>query len=298
MMKVLVVDDSPAAIQIARVRLESEGVEVISASGGRAGLTLARSQSPDLILLDVDMPDMSGFDVCRELKEDASLNLVPVIFLSGSSDADDRVTGLDLGAVDFISKPFDAFELRARVRAALRTKRLQDMLLERAKIDPLTGLANRRAVIERLEQEWARIQRQGGTLSFVMADVDNFKCVNDRHGHGAGDRLLMEIARVLLAQCRKCDLPARYGGEEFSLVVPGEATPGAVAMAERCRGGIQEIRLQVGAGTLRVTASFGVADSSSCDSAAALIEQADEALYQAKHDGRNRVVAPVMGEVQ
>ena len=124
--------------------------------------------------------------------------------------------------MDYVTKPFDAFELRARVRAALRTKHLQDLLFEHAHIDPLTGLPNRRALMERLQSEWARIERHGGRLSFIMADIDHFKRVNDRYGHHVGDRLLQEVAGAIAGQCRETDLPARYGGEEFAILVPDE----------------------------------------------------------------------------
>ena len=154
------------------------------------------------------------------LKADPELCMIPVLFLSGSGTSADKVRGLDLGAVDYITKPFDEFELKARVRAAIRTKYLQDLLIEHAHIDPLTGLPNRRALMDRLQMEWARMQRHGGELSFIMADIDYFKRVNDTYGHSIGDKLLQEVARTIARQCRESDLPARYGGEEFAIVVP------------------------------------------------------------------------------
>lgn len=188
-MKLLIVDDDRDALDVAKIRLAKENVAIVCADGGAAGLKAARSEQPDLILLDLDMPDMSGFDVCRALKADAELCMIPVLFLSGSTTAEDKIHGLDLGAVDYVTKPFDAFELRARVRAALRTKHLQDMLFEHAHIDPLTGLPNRRALVERLQREWARIERHGGRLSFIMADIDHFKRVNDlSHVHKLNHR--------------------------------------------------------------------------------------------------------------
>ena len=167
----------------------------------------------------------------------------PGPFLSGSGTAEDKIRGLDLGAVDYVTKPFDTFELRARVRAALRTKHLQDLLIEHAQIDPLTGLPNRRALMERLQCEWARIERHGGQLSFIMADIDHFKRVNDVHGHQIGDKILQEVAGVIAQQCREVDLPARYGGEEFAIVVPGETTSGATRLADRCRKEITRFTL-------------------------------------------------------
>ena len=288
-MKILIVDDSPDAIAVAKQRLAKEGVEVLCAEGGIPGLEAAKREVPDLILLDVDMPDMLGFEVCRVLKADPDLCMIPVIFLSGSGSPEDKVKGLDLGAVDYVTKPFDAFELRARVRAALRTKHLQDLLIEHAHIDPLTGLPNRRALMARLQQEWARMERHGRPLSLVMADVDHFKRVNDTYGHTVGDRVLQEVAKTIAAQCRTADLPTRYGGEEFAIVVADETASKAMRLAERCRQEIEQVRVPVKAGTVGATASFGVADASGLPSPETLIHRADEALYQAKRGGRNQV---------
>jgi len=288
-MKVLVIDDSRDSRAIAKARLTKEGLETICADGGKTGLETAKREKPDLILLDVIMPDMSGFDVCRTLKSDEDLCMIPVIFLTGSSSTDEKAVGLDLGAVDYITKPFDAVELQARVRAALRTKHMQDLLIERAHIDPLTGLPNRRALMERLVQEWSRMQRHGGSLSFIMADVDNFKRVNDTFGHNIGDRMLQEIARAIAGQCRQADLPARYGGEEFSVVVPDESTDGAANLAERCRREIEKIQLDIGDAVVQATTSFGAAEAKKVKSPEELIKLADKALYDAKQSGRNNV---------
>lgn len=288
-MKILIIDDSADALDVAKVRLAKEGLDILCAEGGVAGLEVARRENPDLILLDLDMPDMSGFDVCRALKADMELCMIPVLFLSGSGTAEDKVKGLDLGAVDYIAKPFDTFELRARVRAALRTKHLQDLLIEHAHIDPLTGLPNRRALMERLRYHWARIERYGGQLSFIMADIDHFKRVNDVHGHQIGDKMLQEVADVIAQQCREVDLPARYGGEEFAIVIPDETTSGAARLAGRCREEIAKVRVAANGETVAVTASFGVADANNLPSLEALMKQADEALYRAKQAGRNLV---------
>lgn len=288
-MKVLIIDDSPSALAIAEARLADEDVTVLCADEGRAGLILASQERPDLILLDVDMPGMSGFDVCRRLKLDVDLRMIPVIFLSGSGDGDSKIRGLDLGAVDYVTKPFDTFELCARVRSALRTKRLQDMLSENAHIDPLTGLANRRALMERLESEWARVQRYDSALSFIMADIDHFKQINDRYGHSAGDRLLQQVSRTIAAQCRQNDLPTRYGGEEFAIIVPDEDADLAATLAERCRCAVAAVPVPADKKRLQITASFGVADTLSAESIEGLIQAADEALYAGKRSGRNIV---------
>jgi diguanylate cyclase (GGDEF)-like protein len=290
-MKVLIIDDSPDALAVAKTRLAHEGHEILCAGGGREGLKTAAREHPDLVLLDVDMPDIDGFEVCRRLKADVDLCMVPVIFLSGSGGPEDKVKGLNIGAVDFVSKPFDAFELRARVNAALRTKRMQDLLIEHAKIDPLTGLPNRRALDDRLQQEWARLLRHGGHLSVIMADIDHFKNVNDRFGHPAGDEVLRQVARLLAQCCRESDLPARYGGEEFVIVAPEITAAAAAGFADRMRMTVCAQPLAVQGKNLDVTLSFGVADNAGLASPQDLVRMADEALYRAKSAGRNCVSA-------
>ena len=288
-MKILIIDDNPDDLEVAKSRLARECSEIVCADGGVAGLEAARRERPDLILLDLDMPDLSGFDVCRALKADPDLCMIPVLFLSGTGAAEEKVKGLDLGAVDYVTKPFDAFELRARVRAALRTKHLQDLLIEHAHIDPLTGLPNRRALKERLQREWARVRRYEGQLSFIMADIDNFKRINDAYGHHVGDLMLQKVANAIAESCRQIDLPSRFGGEEFAIVVPGETVSGAAHLAERCREAVAKLVVTVAADVLRTTASFGAADTTDADSPEELLQQADEALYRAKNAGRNRV---------
>jgi diguanylate cyclase (GGDEF)-like protein len=288
-MKVLIVDDSSASLLVAEARLAKENVDIFCASGAQTGLELARREMPDLILLDVDMPEMSGFDLCRLMKSDPDLHMIPIIFLSGSGTAQDKVYGLDLGAVDYVTKPFDAYELQARVRAALRTKQLQDLLLEHAHLDPLTSLPNRRALAEGLEREWARVERNGFNLSLIIADIDHFKRINDNYGHSIGDRMLQQVAKVIKAQCRRNDLPARYGGEEFAILLPDANMSGAFHMAERCRQEVEAIRLTVGDISIRTTASFGLATYLQATSIQALLDAADAALYEAKQAGRNTV---------
>jgi two-component system, cell cycle response regulator len=285
----LIIDDDAESLAIAEARLAQEQVEIRCATGGGEGLAMARSLKPDLILLDIDMPGMSGFEVCKALKSDPELCMIPVLFLSGSGGPESKVRGLDLGAVDFVTKPFDTFELRARVRAALRTKRLQDLLNEQAQIDPLTGLPNRRALMERLQIEWARRQRHGGFLSFIMADIDRFKEVNDVFGHIVGDQCLQEVARRIQHESRQSDLPARYAGDEFAIVVPDEPLEKARCLAERCRAQIERIAIPVRNETVRASASFGVAEAGDVPEPTALIDAADRALYLAKQKGRNRV---------
>ncbi|MCL2701786.1 MAG: diguanylate cyclase [Phycisphaerae bacterium] len=286
-MKIQIIDDSPEALAIARARLAPEGVNITTAQDGLTGIAMACEDKPDLILLDLDMPELDGFEVCRRLKGDAQTYMIPIIFLTASGDRANTVKGLDLGAVDYVTKPFEAYELQARVRAALRTKRLQDLLIQYAQIDPLTELGNRRALLERLGQSWARVQR-GESLAFIMCDVDRFKRVNDEHGHLVGDRVLQAVADAIRVTCRQSDFPARYGGEEFAILVHGASHQEAMILADRCRMNIAQLQIPLRGSTISPTASFGVADSATANSSEELIRQADRALYHAKCTGRNR----------
>jgi len=288
--KILIIDDSPDALAVAKARLTPERLDILCADSGQTGLAMVKQEKPDLVLLDVDMPDLSGFDVCRALKADPDVWMIPVVFLSGSDDGETKVRGLDLGAVDYVTKPFDAFELRARVRAALRTKRLQDLLAKYAKMDSLTELLNRRGLRERLQQAWARMQRHGGALSFIMADIDHFKRINDSYGHPAGDGALRHIAQILAAEVREDDCVARYGGEEYAILCGDIDSAQAGALAERCRLRVEQSPLHERGRQIPVTLSLGVADASAVTNSRQLIEAADTALYQAKQDGRNRVI--------
>ena len=288
-MKILIIDDSPDALAVAKTRLIHEGHSIQCAGGGREGLDMVGRDTPDLILLDVDMPAPDGFEVCRRLKEDPAACSIPVIFLSGSGSIDDRVKGLDLGAVDFVTKPFDVFELRARVRAALRTKHLQDLLRTFALLDPLTELPNRRALDARLQQEWARILRHGGNLSIIMSDIDHFKSINDNYGHPIGDEVLRHVARRMAEGCRESDLPARYGGEEFVVLAPETTIEAAAEFAERLRVRVCSEPIEAHGKSVKVTVSFGVAGHEGLASPEELVQAADTAMYCAKSAGRNCV---------
>lgn len=288
-MKILIIDDSAADRALAEFHLAEEDYEIVVADGGSAGLEAAAFEKPDLILLDLRMPDMTGFEVCRRLQDNEASSMIPVIFLSGTCDVSDKIRGLDFGAVDFVSKPFDAFELKARVRAALRTKRLQNVLRDRALIDPLTELYNRRGFDDRLEQEWARSARYGSVLALVMMDIDNFKKVNDLFGHLAGDSVLRQVARRLADTCRQSDAPFRYGGEEFAFIIPQSSAASAEDLAQRLRLAICDKPFTVAGGDLDLTASFGVAGNEGMADRDRLITAADAALYMAKAAGKNCV---------
>ncbi|MGD1277449.1 MAG: diguanylate cyclase [Tepidisphaeraceae bacterium] len=286
--KVLLIDDSPAIHTLVRARLAHEPITLHSAYNGEEGLRTAAQLMPDLILLDVEMPDPNGFEVCRRLKADSALVGIPVVFLTGACTPDERILGLDLGAVDYVTKPFNPAELRARVRASLRTKYLMDLLAKKAQIDGLTGLWNHTYFNERLRQEQSLARRMGGPLSCIMIDVDHFKTINDTYGHPYGDETLRRIAATLGEIGRVEDVLCRMGGEEFVLLCPNTTLEGAHKLALRCRDAVLNMNLTHEGEPVRVTCSFGVA--SDATSPGSLMEQADRALYQAKHRGRDRVV--------
>ncbi|MGA2499862.1 MAG: diguanylate cyclase [Tepidisphaeraceae bacterium] len=288
--KLLVIDDSESIHALLRVRLRDECVEIFSALDGPAGLEMAKQVSPDLVFLDVDMPVTNGFAVCQELKLDALTTSVPVIFLTGASSTDEKIRGLDAGAIDYITKPFDAAELRARVRAGLRTKFLLDLLSKKAMIDGLTGLWNRAYFDQRLAAETSLAERSGHPLSVVMADIDYFKRINDRFGHPCGDEVLRTAGQLLTESCRKEEVVCRYGGEEFAVVVPNSAIDDATGLAGRFNRIIASHEFVCRGVRTPLTCSFGVAElarARSCD----VVELADQALYRAKQNGRNRVEA-------
>jgi two-component system, cell cycle response regulator len=286
--KVLLIDDSHTIHTLVRARLSGEPITIHSAYSGEEGLVMAAKLLPDLILLDVEMPSPDGFEVCRRLKADSSTVGIPVVFFTGASSPDERIFGLELGAVDYVTKPFNPAELRARVRASLRTKYLMDLLAKKAQIDGLTGLWNRRHFESRLLQEQSLARRTGWPLSCVMADVDHFKSVNDTYGHPFGDEALRRIAGSLTEIGRTEDIICRLGGEEFVVLCPNTPLAGAAKLAERCREAIHEITLKHDSEIVRLTCSFGVATDT--EDPQSMIDAADKALYQAKRQGRNRVV--------
>ena len=293
--KLLAIDDSESIHALLRVRLRDESVEIFSALDGSSGLEMAKQVGPDLILLDVEMPGSNGFAVCHELKRDPSTNSIPVIFLSGAGATDEKIRGLDAGAVDYITKPFDAAELRARVRAGLRTKFLLDLLSKKAMIDGLTGLWNRAYFDQRLAAETSLAIRSGRPLAVIMADIDYFKRVNDRFGHPCGDEVLRTVGQILSDSCRKEEVVCRYGGEEFGIVVPNSAAADAAGLAGRFNRTIASHEFICRGVRTPLTCSFGVAELG-CAQCCDVVELADQALYRAKQNGRNRVEAGTPGD--
>lgn len=288
---VLVVDDCEFVHRLLQARLRSESIAIESLLDGRRTVETAERIAPALILLDLNMPEMDGFEILRRLKDDPGTMHVPVIVLSGQDSAEDKVTAFDLGAVDFISKPFDMTELRARIRVALRMQALVQMLAQRAQIDGLTGLCNRASFEARWLQEHERAARAGAPLSLAMFDLDEFKSINDTYGHPAGDAVLVTLAQLINRTIRVSDVACRYGGEEFTIIFPQTTPTEAGVICERLRAACQQVAWPKHPGRA-VTLSVGVAgtDDATGFPKSVWLETADRNLYAAKRDGRNRVI--------
>jgi diguanylate cyclase (GGDEF)-like protein len=292
--RILIVDDVPVNIRMLGEALRKEYDVRVATSGAKA-LELAgiKEDAPDLILLDVMMPGMDGYDVCRRLKEDPATRGIPVIFITAKGEVQDETLGLDLGAVDYITKPFKLPIVLARVRTHLGLKRKTDLLESLASIDGLTDIPNRRALDQALDQEWRRASRAGAPMAVIILDVDYFKRYNDRFGHAAGDECLRKVARTLTAALlRPADLAARYGGEEFAAVLPETQLEDAGQVAERIRVGVADLALPHPDSEAApvVTVSLGVAATwpEPNRTLQELVEKADRLLYEAKSSGRNR----------
>lgn len=303
---ILIVDDHEDNVEVLRARLEAWGYRTATAMDGETALLQAAKVRPDLLLLDVMMPQIDGYEVARRLKADDELKYIPIIMQTALDSTEDKVEGLESGADDYIAKPIDFAELKARVRSMLRIRALQTELRRReaelsdfnhrlrvmAETDGLTGLDNRRHIEERLQEFFHHADRLNEPLSVVMCDLDKFKSVNDTYGHQAGDAVLQQFAAILKATAREIDRVGRYGGEEFLCLLPGTVLDAAVTFAERVRKEVEGHAFTFDGGTLHRTASFGVAGwpHPSVTSPDALVKAADDALYVAKETGRNKVV--------
>lgn len=294
--RVLLIENVQADRYLLRNWLQSEKIEVHEAVDIITGLAACAKFQPNLILLELRLPTWDGYEVIRRLKNDPRTLSIPVIFIASSALTGEKAKGIDLGAVDFISKPFDPVELLARVGSALRTKALLDLLEQRAHLDGLTELGNRFALRDRLPSEWLSCRRCDCPLSLFIADIDHFKRINDQFGHSAGDEVLRQAARTLRLAVREGDFVARYGGEEFVVIAPNCDLDGAIGLAERFRRDIAELKVRFRNQTIRVTCSVGVAPVveglATHDGAAEsleILDQADRALFQCKATGRNAV---------
>ncbi|MDK2954622.1 MAG: hypothetical protein PWQ57_118 [Desulfovibrionales bacterium] len=292
--KVLIVDDMPTNIKILSDALRGE-YRLSAAVRGPDALEIAEAEDPpDLILLDVMMPEMDGYEVLKRLKRNHRTRNIPVIFVTSKNQLEDEIRGLSLGAVDYISKPFYVPIVKARVKNHMELKRKTDLLERLALLDGLTGIPNRRKFDIHFKRELRRVARSGLPLSVIMADIDYFKGYNDHLGHGAGDDCLRLTARALSLQLKRPgDLAARYGGEEFSVVLPETDLQGALALAEAMRNAVAELKIEHPASPVGeyVTMSLGLAVAIPAKDAepAQLLAVADNQLYKSKQLGRNRV---------
>jgi diguanylate cyclase (GGDEF)-like protein len=287
---ILVVDDDPNQRMLVKLRLEAEGYRVREASDGEEAIESIREESPGVVLLDVMMPKMDGYETSKAIKSNPLTAHIPIIMLTAKGDVSDRVDGLDKGADDYLTKPFDPRELVARVRASMRVKELQDQLKEMAIRDELTGLHNRRYFDQAMDSEVTRANRYGRDLCCLMIDVDHFKRVNDTHGHDIGDAALATIARLLNQDMRATDVVARYGGEEFVVLLPETELSGAAICAERVLDTVRSHAFHEVEGLGQITVSVGVAalDLEGDETGEKLVDHADAALYEAKNGGRDR----------
>ncbi len=269
--------------------------EVEIATSGEQALEMVIVNQPDLILLDIMMPEMDGYEVCSRLKQDVTLQDIPVIFFTAKNNREDEAKGFEWGVVDYIAKPFYIPVVKARIRSHLEQKKKRDLLIKLASVDPLTGIPNRRHFTNVFEVEWRRARRGETAISLMLMDVDYFKQYNDTYGHSAGDECLKRIAQSLhLSLKRPGDCAARIGGEEFAILLPETDTLGAAIIADRIRLDIEALNIpHSGSKNLgRVTISAGVATCTPTEEMErqALLNAADEMLYQAKKRGRNRVL--------
>jgi diguanylate cyclase (GGDEF)-like protein len=291
---ILIVDDVPSNVQILAEALSSV-YRIKVAGNGEDALKIAQREQPDLILLDVVMPGMNGFEVCRRLKENPMIHKIAVIFVTASNAESDEELGLNLGAVDYITKPFVIPVIKARIRNHIRLKQQADLLESLSLLDALTHIPNRRRFDETLLSEWKRAIRDATPLSLIMIDIDYFKQYNDYYGHGAGDICLQRVAAALTKSLvRPSDLIARYGGEEFVVILPDTNQKAALQVAERLRESVVKLALPHARSEIDavVTISLGVATQTKRPedlSPQTLNDAADNALYLAKEKGRNCV---------
>ena len=291
--KLLVVDDQPINIQVMH-QVFGGDYQVFMATSGPQALAICKANPPDLVLLDIVMPGMDGFEVCSRLKADDATCNIPVIFVTAHTDAAQETHGLGLGAVDFIAKPVNPAVVRARVKTQLTLKFQSDLLRKLVFLDGLSGVYNRRYFDQQLGIEWARSTRSSFPLSAIMIDVDHFKLFNDRYGHQSGDDCLRQIA-VALKVClkRPGDLVARYGGEEFACILPDTPFDDAMSLANDLERKVRALAIPHESSSVAevITVSVGVATRTvdSADDAAALVGLADSQLYNAKQSGRGRV---------
>ncbi len=290
---VLIVDDDEFNIDILEQMLSMEGYDIISVKSGKEALESVKQLNIDLILLDIMMPDMDGYEVCKAIKSDKDRSYIPIIMLTAKKDVTDKLQGFDIGADDYITKPFHKEELIARVKSMIRIKNIQTRFEKISVTDELTDLYNRRYLFQRLEEELSRAKRREGEFSIIMIDIDHFKNINDSYGHQYGDFVLKNLAKIFKSLVRQEDIIARFGGEEFVIICPDESEKGAFTLAERIRNQVLSYTFASSGISTHISISLGVASFTKKDIDSTiddLIKKADEALYAAKDAGRNKTI--------
>jgi diguanylate cyclase (GGDEF)-like protein len=290
--KLLIVDDQPANIRVMAEALRDD-YELFFATSGERALEIVAGGAVELVLLDVVMPGLDGFEVCRRMKADDATSRIPVIFVTAREEVGDEARGFDVGAVDYITKPIQPPIVRARVRTHIELKRATDLLESLASIDAVTTIANRRRFDGSLDTEWKRCARSHSPLTVAIADVDHFKSFNDTYGHTRGDECLRAVALAIRSVARRPgDLAARYGGEEFALVLPETDAAAARTILQTMLDAVRELQIAHSGSSCadHITISAGAATivPSMDESPYVIVEAADAALYEAKQSGRNR----------
>jgi two-component system, cell cycle response regulator len=295
-MKILIAEDDATSRRMLSAVLSKWGYEVIATDdGAQAGEALQQPGAPRLAILDGMMPEMDGIEVCRRVRAIETRDPPYIIMLTSMGEHEDIVAGLDAGANDYVSKPHNNAELRARVSVGQRMLELQseanaarDALAHEAMHDPLTGILNRRAIKDMLRKELARAAREGQLLSIGMCDIDHFKRVNDTYGHQVGDDVLCGFVQRIQSRLRGYDHLGRYGGEEFLVITPGASGAAGTELYQRLCEGVADGDIQTRSGNVTLTVSIGVAQGAGEDAMDAILAAADSSLYDAKHNGRNR----------
>lgn len=289
--KILIVDDNSRNVRLLTDILEDGGFQVYSIDSGLPVLDMVYRVKPDIILLDIMMPGINGFEVCSMLKKEHEIKDIPVIMVTAKADGIDIKRALELGAFDYIKKPIDEIEVVARIQSALRFKSNLDKLKEMAMKDSLTGIYNHALLIDLFDKELVKHERKGENISFVMLDIDFFKKINDTYGHTSGDIILRELSGILTDSVRKSDIVGRYGGEEFGIVFPEMDYEEVYQLCERIRKKVEKFEFQLDNKKVSITISIGICFKGARDkiSCGDMIKNADEALYKAKRNGRNRV---------
>jgi len=288
---VLVIEDHPDQRDLLAIVLQREGYRVITAANGVEALEKLESEPVQIALSDIMMPKMDGFELIKRIRANASLKSIYLILITARIQEGDRVRGLDLGADDYITKPFSFSELLARVRVGSRVVQYQQYLEYQTQVDSLTGLFNRRAFEKKIQDEFDRSLRYHNPFSLLILDVDNFKTINDTYGHHSGDAVLVKISETLRDKTRKSDFPSRYGGEEFVMILPETDLDSAVQVAGKVHEAIRTHTFGTNTHPFKLTVSIGVSSTSSqfYSDWRQMLKDADQALYVAKNSGKDRI---------